>query len=66
MRFGVCKLVKVVSGLSRISVPNFTTFYCMVVWAAIDFQRRGIIIIIIGKTSKTRGCLAASLLGPQI
>ena len=41
-------------GLSWISVPNFTTFDQGVLWAAIDSNGR-IIIIIIGKRTKTIG-----------
>ena len=38
-------------------MPNFTTFDHGVLWAAIDFLGK-----IIGKRTKQKGCLAASLL----
>ena len=56
-------MVKVLRVVCRISVPNFTTFYCMDLWAAIDFQRRRIYN---RKRYKHYGCFAASLLGPQL
>ena len=44
-------------------MPNFTTFHQGVLWAAVNSHDR---IIIIGKHTKTIGCLATSLLDTQI
>ncbi len=43
---------------------NFITFQQAVLWAAIDFQRGIIIIIIIGTPTDTIGAIAPLVLGP--